>query len=696
MSVLTPGGVFQETTNLLKNSAPVVTGSDVSGQNLTLHSNNSVVKGTVLLDENTPAYGPNSGAMQAIGGISSQHNVVAGGALMHSPYMQSVVNVTIPFNFGGSYGVLAAYPVVPTVTFSPPSVPGGVQAQGVPVINNIQLIANTGNGSTQTLTYIAQALPPFVVNQWITITGAVPTTLNGTYQVASCTTTQTTFSSAANATATTFGFVNGGISGVTITNPGTGYTTQPTVTFSDPTPTSFGTIALVYLNLVPQVGQFVKAYQPATGQIYYYLTTAAAAFTSIPSFVNGSSAAAGPTLTFVGIAAQGQSVLGYSGVVSQGAIHEVGSVYQAVITQTGAGYTQAPLVTFSPPQMSGGRTAQGIAQMGVPWTAYIATGGITTNGTTWTVNTTGQAISYITGSIVTLNGLVPAAYNGTYVITGASTTQFTIANTAQPGAVTTAGYVTVNMTGTVNNIMITDPGSGYTSAPTITITPTAGTFTTTALATAVIGSPGVKPIVSTVPVSTTGGYYPNTYYLDFGLTGPDTVYLNLTANSTIYFDNIAGTQSAYVNTGGIATNGTIWTFTTGVQPVSYQNGQQVLVQGVVPVAYNGVYTITTGSSTTGFTITNAAQPGAVTTAGIVTILPTFINKGFPQGRKITLYVKNSSAGTLTLSLPNLNPGNTSSGTSQPTISVSRTARFELTVLGDKNHANDVFMTTITS
>ena len=217
-----------------------------------------------------------------------------------------------------------------------------------------------------------------------------------------------------------------------------------------------------------------------------------------------------------------------------------------------------------------------------------------------------------------------------------------------------------------------------------------------AAATAIIGHSGLKPVISQLPAAVTGGYYPNAYYVDFGLTGPDTVFLTATASSTLYFDNIAGTQSAYIATSGISTNGTIWTVTTAAQQVSYIAGQTVLLQGLTPTAYNGTYTITTGSSTTSFTITNAAQPGAVTVAGLATILPSTVAKGFPTGRKITVYIKNNSASTITITMPNLNPANTNTQTSAPTISASRTAKFEFIVLGTTGYANDVYATYLTS
>lgn len=73
-------------------------------------------------------------------------------------------------------------------------------------------------------------------------------------------------------------------------------------------------------------------------------------------------------------------------------------------------------------------------------------------------------------------------------------------------------------------------------------------------------------------------------------------------------------SGAVIAVGGIATNGVTWTVTTTLAPVNWIGGQNVIIAGVTPTAYNGSYTIATGGTNT-FTITNSAQPGAVTVAG---------------------------------------------------------------------------------
>ena len=61
----------------------------------------------------------------------------------------------------------------------------------------------------------------------------------------------------------------------------------------------------------------------------------------------------------------------------------------------------------------------------------------------------------------------------------------------------------------------------------------------------------------------------------------------------------------------ISSNSTTFTFTVAN---SFTAGQPVLVQGCVPTAYNGTWTVATASSSQ-FTVTNSTNPGSGTTFG---------------------------------------------------------------------------------
>jgi hypothetical protein len=286
-----------------------------------------------------------------------------------------------------------------------------------------------------------------------------------------------------------------------------------------------GTITTQGTN-VPQM--FIRA--PQTGSpyaIYYYQVTYPGYLSStVPSHTYGFQLNGSAGLLYVGQVAQGYPVLGYSGIITQGAVHQVGCVVNIVITNAGSGYTgvSAPVVLLSRPDVPGGRQAQAIC-------------------------------------------------------------------TVSSGAITT--------------IQVTDQGSGYLNPPSVTFI-SAGSTGTGATAVAVIGNPGEKPIVSSMPIATIPA---NTYVLDFGLTGHNVVFLNTGTNSTVYFDNLA-------NSGG-----------------------------------------------------------------------TPYSKGFPLGRRVIMYVKNTSGSSITITFSNLLSANAGSTGNAPVITANHILKAEFIVLSQGNSFN---------
>lgn len=87
--------------------------------------------------------------------------------------------------------------------------------------------AITGTGTAATATYAAQSAPPWVVGDTIYVSGATPSTYNGTFTVTACTSTSVTWASAETAAAT----VQGSITNF-ITTAITGTGTTATATFA--------------------------------------------------------------------------------------------------------------------------------------------------------------------------------------------------------------------------------------------------------------------------------------------------------------------------------------------------------------------------------------------------------------------------------------------------------------------------------
>ena len=165
-----------------------------------------------------------------------------------------------------------------------------------------------------------------------------------------------------------------------------------------------------------------------------------------------------------------------------------GFVSSVTVVSAGSAYTAATAL-FSLPQTTGGtRATASVAVVTANATAAIS--GVAISGTAGQFTCT--ATTLVVGNTVTITGTL----GGTGTITGyttgtiykisaitgsgSSVTGFTLTTTADAAIVTTAGTPTgltytrtFSQTGTLA-ITITNPGSGYTSAPTLTITGTAG------------------------------------------------------------------------------------------------------------------------------------------------------------------------------------------------------------------------------
>ena len=101
-----------------------------------------------------------------------------------------------------------------------------------------------------------------------------------------------------------------------------------------------------------------------------------------------------------------------------------------------------------------------------------------------------------------------------------------------------------------------------------------------------------------------------------------------TASQAAVLNAYGTTYTGYnIGSGGIATNGTTWTVTTGTTH-NFLTGQTVYMAGVVPSGYNGSFTIASTGATNTFTIANTTQPGAVTnTYGVASVQPFVVPPG---------------------------------------------------------------------
>ena len=793
---------------------PIV-GGDVPGTNLVVRSNNSNVKGTVLLDEPSQAFGYNTGALQTIGGIGAQHNVSVGGAFVNMPYGYSVNNVMLPTALTGSGDSLAgsqggiytgtlnlvgvsavstssgvatftfvaqsAPPFIvgqfitvtgmtptgyngqfqvtacttttvsyvtpttgsltgygwisqswgntittPMITIGAPTLPNGSQAMASAVMNNVTygVTGVSSSSTTATLTFApspALAIPPYAVGQWITVANVTPTGYNGLYVVTACTTTTVSYTTTgSNLGSTSFAqyvgtITSGTVVGTTVVNPGTGYTAPPPVVFQDPVPTQFlqvwntiaggnaymygavpqtiattgasgtgalsvvtGTISAVASGTTVTVNtttgywpgeEFVVSGGNGSGGLYngtwyvasilsgttltlattlqnaqfnnpYTFTSASLTGTNFSANPSAAMAAGIATLTFSSLGTTivpfypGQTItvgnvtpLGYNGTYTVFTATNTSVSFYSSITgsQTVAGSivsnaANCPTIYLKVPQYGSAQANEYYNYYQVTYPGILSTtppshvSGGALNGTAYLtyVGTLAQGITSIGYSGIITQGAVHqlgavSQLIVSYVGSGYTTPPtVTIGRPDFPGGRQAQAVISALSSGTIiqTNIAITDPGSGYLNPPTVTLsTPNASIVP--AVVTAVISNPGEKPIVSQMPVAAS-----NAYFLDFGLYGNNVTTITTAASSTVYFDNIVN---------------------SGAAPYTH---------------------------------------------------------GFPQGRKVILYVRNTSGSTITITFSNLAAANTNKGSNAPTVSANTTMRCEFQVLTQSSYLNN--------
>ena len=191
-----------------------------------------------------------------------------------------------------------------------------------------------------------------------------------------------------------------------------------------------------------------------------------------------------------------------------------GSVDTVTVGNAGSGFTSAPSVLFSAPQVDGGTTATGTATIsgaGVTGITLSAAGSGYTSVPTVTITAGAGGGTGATATAV-LSGAVVTALN-----IGAGGSGYSVAPTVTLSAPNVVGGTQATATATVSGgvvtaLTITNAGTGYTSAPTVTITgvgagatatSTIGTSTITGITVNAAGS-GYK-VAPTVTISGGGG-----------------------------------------------------------------------------------------------------------------------------------------------------------------------------------------------
>jgi hypothetical protein len=230
-------------------------------------------------------------------------------------------------------------------------------------------------------------------------------------------------------------------SNITITNVGSGYSSIPSVTVSSGSTVAIAASVLVGVGLTG-----IVVTNPGIGYSVSIPTVTFSTATDNP----GSGASAGGSSVIVSNVFITSSGVGYTGsdlaslpiatFSPTGTAATVGfGVSTVTITNLGIGYTLAPTVTISAPNLSTGTTATASASLGFP--GILPGPGVNTTGNT--------AIYYVASVSPTNIGISTGVGIGTLTVTNVGDDFFT---TDKPVAA---------IGGTVTNVFIVSSGSGY-------------------------------------------------------------------------------------------------------------------------------------------------------------------------------------------------------------------------------------------
>ena len=314
----------------------------------------------------------------------------------------------------------------------------------------------------------------------------------------------------------------GYVSALTVTTPGTGYLNAPYINIAAP-PTAVTAIGVPVINSVTGGVTGVTMINAGVGYVTApSITFSAGSATAVANIENGSitgitvtnagtgySRATPPTVVFgappQAIQAQAVATVSNTGAITGMAL--VNTVVGLTVGGTNTGYSAG-----SPPTVT----------ISAPATATVTATAVSAGVTTLTLSTIVGTL--LAGQSITISGSTKAGNNGTFTILSIlDATRITFNNPTglsndSTGSlvmgVRALGSVVLNTAGTsIASVRITNPGAGYTSAPTVTVS--SGNATVTA----VIGTGGIG-YLSIPSVGVLGATSFNVVSLVTGTTSP--------------------------------------------------------------------------------------------------------------------------------------------------------------------------------
>ncbi len=440
----------------------------------------------------------------------------------------------------------------------------------------------------------------FLVGQIVVISGMTPAGYDGTFTIATASSTRFTFALLANPGGSGTAFGAATLIGAPI---GAATPTDRTLTI---TPVTTG-VAVITLAVTDSNGN-------TTQTTFSVLGTIPAPLPFTDNFNGTSSAFVGP---------------GWN--TNAGLIGDDGS--QAVATAANGAANDASLNAVAASDV--GLQADVVVGAGAGQYAGLTArygGVVPVAAATWTngVATITAANTFKAGQAVTITGITPNGYNGMFAILTATSTQFTVALPANPGApggttpITAASWDSTTDTATITAANTFTAGetvvianvtpAGYDGAFTITAaTPTNFTYALTSApggAGTAFGAATVTGVplgAATDNIGDTSMYWAAIYSVGTGYQAR----IDKIVNGVLENLSIATVPSAVP---AVPISAAIWS--SGVATIAAANnfaiGETVVIAGMTPKAYNGTFKIT-GATPTNFTYALKANPGGSAT-----------------------------------------------------------------------------------
>jgi len=557
-------------------------------------------------------------------------------------------------NYNGTYQVVGINNKTQITTTSTTTLVTGMSVSSINTTITITAItASTPGAGYFTVSYGTQTSAPFGVGSTVIIAGVTTTTgYNGTYTVYSLvsgtgltgivvassqsgaatvtgatisnpysyvpsgaiiqsidSSTQFTISPAAWIPygAAVFSQLYGTVASVTITNGGSGYTNAPTLVFSGGGVLNANQQAIAVCTITGGSITAVTVVSPGFG------------YTSVPT-ITLSNVSGGAILTAVITVPTAVSVSASAGVntvqaqllysTDPGTSGSATSVSTTTATLSTSSINSSGVLTVG---SSAGTITQNmiLTGAGVAQESSVTAATVSTNtGTvTFTVVTT-LTNPYAVGQLITVSGMIPSGYNGTYPVTASSTTTFS----------STAGFIsgnTLSLTGTVTNsgniaVGSVVTGANITSGTYIT-TINSAVFTATDNNTLVMNVTNVSSGTITVGMVLSATSFSNTAGLILS-----NYYTTSTATSTLV--SPSGTLTGTVTAGEVLSG-------TGISANTTYITATVTSTGTISIASGSSATVTGSISGTTLTITansGTIQPGMVIVNGTGLTTGTFI------------------------------------------------------------------------